>query len=177
MNLSDLLASLDRGVAHAASALARAAVDTVDSRRFLLAITFQETGLLVGSRRQRPTGPARGWWQFEPIAVREVLCGPRTREAAGRVLGYLGYLKLPAAASPGDIDAAVLYAHAAIEHNDVLAAAFARLFLWPVPAPIPRDEGAGWAQYLGRWAPSKADPDRWPWAWRRACGVFPLPTS
>jgi hypothetical protein len=54
--------------------------------------------------------------------------------------------------------------HLAIEHNDILAACFARLLLWTDPRLLPQGpERAvdGWAQYLATWRPGKPHAATW----------------
>ena len=130
----------------------------------LLAIGLQETRFK--HRRQVPKGPALGLWQFERGGVRAcsghfcwgVLVHPATRPHAEAVLRRLLY----------PIDAAAV--HAAIQHNDVLAAVFARLLLFTLPQalPGPRDVEAAWQQYLAAWRPGK--PHRRTWAGFYATG-------
>jgi hypothetical protein len=118
----------------------------------LLAIGLQESQF--EARRQQPAGPARGLWQFEPIGVRGVLTHPRTETHVARVLHALQY----GGASTEDC-------YHAIEHNDVLAACFARLLLWSLPDALPPDEHAAdiaWRQYLKAWRPGKPRPKEWP---------------
>lgn len=59
---------------------------------------------------------------------------------------------------------AVSLVHAALEHDDVLAAAFARLLLWTDPFRLPTksDAAGGWDLYLRTWRPGKPHPARWP---------------
>ena len=63
----------------------------------------------------------------------------------------------------------------ALEHNDVLAAVFARLLLFthPHPLPIPLDEvvvrDVSWEYYRWLWRPGAPRPDDWPANWTRAC--------
>lgn len=92
-------------------------------------------------------GPARGWWQFELGGVRDVLTSGRTRVEAGVVLDALGY-----PADPHEI-------HLALQHNDVLAAAFARLLVWNDARRLPDQNHAvdGWLIYLAQWRPGAAD--------------------
>ena len=54
---------------------------------------------------------------------------------------------------------------AAIEHNDILAAGFARLNLWKTPHPMPITEEDGWRVYVDIWRPGKPDRERWAHAW------------
>jgi hypothetical protein len=121
----------------------------------LLAIAGQEGDCLA--RRQVPVAHAMGLWQFE---------------RGGGVAGVLRHrASAPTAASwclmrrvPDKPDAV----HAALERDDVLACAFARLLLWTDAAPLPVTEAAGWACYLRVWRPGKPHPERWARNWRLA---------
>jgi hypothetical protein len=121
----------------------------------LVAIGLQESRFT--HRRQTTSaggfGPARGWWQFEASGVRGVVTHAATSDLADAVATRLGYRT----ATWGDL-------HLAIQHNDVLAAAFARLNLWWLPAPLPEpdDVDGSWWQYLEAWRPGKPCPDTWP---------------
>lgn len=122
------------------------AMDSREARVIVLAIGFQESDF--EARRQHGDGPARGFWQFERGGgVRGVLEHPATRAAAASLLDTLNY-------SSEDV-------YAALEHNDLLACAFARLLLWTHPAPMPADGPAAWAYYLATWRPGKPRPDEW----------------
>lgn len=118
----------------------------------LLAIALQESK--AGARRQLPKGPARGFWQFERIGVAYVREHRLTKVILQDALRALKY-------SPG-LPAADL--HLIIEHNDVLAAVFARLNLWPLQPALPTREQSdeGWRQYLRAWRPGKPRPETWP---------------
>lgn len=117
----------------------------------MIAIALQESGL---KHRRQIGGSARGYFQFEQGGgVRGVLMHPASGEHIKNVLVALDYAQ--------DADAGACYA--AIQHNDVLAAAFARLLLWTLPDPMPnRDSpGKGWTVYMKAWRPGK--PHREPW--------------
>lgn len=121
----------------------------------LMAIAFQESKLT--ERRQRGGGPAHGFWQFERDGgVWAVLNHPSTAPVALQVCGELGV-------QPGRDEV-----HRAIEHNDQLACAFARLLLRSDPHALPVDRGNAWALYLRTWRPGKPRQDAWPVAWTRA---------
>jgi hypothetical protein len=51
-----------------------------------------------------------------------------------------------------------------LAHDDVLAAAFARLLLWTDPQRLPSlgDADGAWALYLRTWRPGKPHPQTWP---------------
>lgn len=140
---------IDLGIAPALRLLPPA-MDSPAARAQMLATAMQESK--IAARRQLPSGPARGFFQFERGGgVRGVLTHPASRAHAAAVLRRLTYR----------VDAAV--AHAALEHNDVLAAAFARLLLYTLPAPLPRrdEPDEGWRQYLAAWQPGKPHARTW----------------
>src|ERR1044072_2654584 len=113
---------------------------------WLMTIAGQETNLTA--RKQMGGGPATGYWQFEQAGVDAVLRSqPKLAEA---VLATC------------DIDASE--AHAALQYNDPVACAFARLLLWSDPAPLPlaSNAAAGYQTYLRTWRPGKPDANRWP---------------
>ena len=108
----------------------------------LLAIGLQES--LFKYRRQMANGPARGFWQFEKMGgVAGVLQHRTTTALAAEICRARGV-----AATAGDV-------HAALEHDDVLGAAFARLLLWTDPKPLPalNDVDGAWQLYLRTWRP------------------------
>jgi hypothetical protein len=148
----------------AALALLPPAMDTPAARALVLAIGLQESRFRA--RRQLRGGPARGYWQFELAGgVAGVLTHPSSRPHIARVLAQYGY--------PHG-------AHAcweAIEHNDVLAAVFARLLLWTLPSGLPAADQVelAWATYLEAWRPGAPHPELWPacyaQAWARVQGA------
>ncbi|SDJ61814.1 hypothetical protein [Pseudomonas indica] len=108
----------------------------------LLAITRQEDP--DQRRRQWPTGPARGLWQFERGGgVAGVLIHTASRQHALAVCAARGVQP----------DAGAV--HTAMEHDDILAAAFARLLLWTDPGPLPPagEVSRAWELYLRTWRP------------------------
>lgn len=129
----------------------------------LTAIGLQETEFRErrqvadwGPGRTPIFGPARGWWQFEIPGVTEVMTHRKTRALATGALIYLGYGRLV-----GD-PAAV---HRVLEHNDVLAATFARLLLSIDPRPLPTTRDghmALWLQYVAQWRPGAPKPSKFP---------------
>ena len=120
-----------------------------EARVMLLAIGYQESRF---EHRRQIGGPARGFFQFESGGgLRGVMEHASTEHAARRVATSLVY--------PFKRD--VLFD--AIIHNDVLAAAFARLLLWTDPRPLPAmgDTSASWEFYLRNWRPGKPHKSTW----------------
>lgn len=126
----------------------------------LLAIGLQESRF---QHRRQIGGPARGLWQFELGGVRGVLTHPESRDGANDVARRLLY--------PTSAEAI----HEALEHNDVLAAAFARLLLWTLPEKLPEPESPedGWSHYTRAWRPGKPHPATWAGYYRQAWGAIP----
>lgn len=117
----------------------------------LLAIGLQESRF---RHRRQIRGPARGLWQFELGGVRGVMTHQASRAHA----------RIVCAARDVTFDAAEVYAR--LEHDDVLAAAFARLLLWTDAAPLPKagDVDASWALYASprrTWSPGKPHHHTW----------------
>lgn len=128
-----------------------------DAVRMLVAIGMQESEFTA--RVQHGGGPARGFWQFEPIGVREVLRHPAS---ASHVRDLAAQLV---------IDASLDTLYDVLAWNDALACGVARLALWRVPTalPGPHDADEGWRQYNDLvWRPGKPRPEKWPHNWRTA---------
>jgi len=126
-------------------------MDTKPARAMMVAIALQESRIL---HRRQIGGPARGYWQFEQGGgVMGVLTHHATKPHIQIVLQALDY--------PQDYDAGQCYV--AIEHNDILAAAFARLNLWWASGPLPGagESVAGWQYYLNTWRPGKPHRHTW----------------
>lgn len=115
----------------------------------LLAIGLQESNFqhrrqLVGTP-PRPTGPARSFWQAEVGGgmVRGVRVHAKTSALAAQLYQHHG------------VAANDLAVWAAIENNDLLAAALARLLLFTDPYKLPAvgDVEGAWQLYLRTWRP------------------------
>lgn len=125
-------------------------MDTPAARTMLLAIAYQESEM---QHRRQVGGPARGYWQFESGGgVRGVLQHPASEPHIRSALEAIDYRPQSTTAE----------CFSYIEHNDVLAAVFARLLLWTDAAPLPTDADAAWALYLRTWRPGKPHPGKWP---------------
>jgi len=137
----------DEVIAPAFRLLLPSRFDSRDARVMLLAMALQESGL--GARKQLG-GPAMGLWQFEQGGgVRGVLNHPASR-------WYVRAVCLLRFVAPTESD---LY-HA-LSHDDVLAAAIARLLLWTDPEPLSSEPRAALACYLRTWRPGayQRDPE------------------
>jgi len=114
----------------------------------LLAIGLQESRF---KHRKQIRGPARGFPQFEVGGVRGVMNHPSSRPHARIV------------ASARDVDYDAVAIQARMEHDDVLALAFARLLLWTDPQPLPKmgDAQGAWDLYIRTWRPGKPHRHTW----------------
>jgi hypothetical protein len=128
---------------------------SVPARAMLIAICLQESGLI---HRQQIGGPARGFPQFEKAGILGVLTHHATADLARHVCSELAYQP--------NVDEV----HAAIRDNDLLAACFARLLLWTVPAALPGPDqpDVGWDQYTRAWRPGRPRRELWDDNWERA---------
>jgi hypothetical protein len=124
-------------------------MDSPPARIQLLATSMQESGLKY---RHQVGGPAHGLFQFERGGgVRGVLTHSASQRRARALCELHGVAPTVAAV------------YGAIEHDDVLAAGFARLLLWTLPVALPAvgDEQEAWEQYIAAWRPGKPHRDRW----------------
>lgn len=146
----------------------------IEAAALLVAIARQESGFK--HRRQIARfdagipvyGPARSWLQFEQIGVQGVLEHPKTKAEALAVLQALGY----GIASYAEV-------HRAIEHNDILAAAFGRLALVPDRRALPGPDQStdGWLYYQAMWRPGKPHPQTWRAHFDAAWAHYQAPAS
>jgi hypothetical protein len=137
-------------------------MNTIAAKAMLLAIGLQESGFKY---RRQIGGPARSFWQFERAGgVAGVLTHRASKPHITPILRAMGY------------DFRATTSHNAIEHNDVLACAFARLLLWTSPRglPISSDAAGGWAMYIECWRPGEPRRESWvehySTAWKIALG-------
>ncbi len=145
MTLSEIR---ERAIAPALAMLP-ARMSSREAEIMLLAIGLQESRF---EHRRQIGGPARGFWQFEQGGgVRGVLRHRSSREHALAVCRARNVIATESAV------------YAALEHDDVLAAAFARLLLWTDPKPLPAlgDEQGAWDLYLRVWRPGKPHRHTW----------------
>lgn len=130
-----------------------------EARAMLLAIGMQESRL---AHRKQINGPARGLWQFERGGgVAGVLRHPATQGHAATVCWHLANAGTTASV------------YHALDHDDILAACFARLLLWTLPVALPaRDDVQGaWGQYIAAWRPGKPHRHTWDDFYREAWEV------
>ncbi len=149
---------IHRHIIPAAYTLLPAPMESDQATAMLLAIALQES---AAAYRKQWNGPARGFWQFEAGGgVAGVLTHSSTSALARRALEQLRY--------PKTMPTPVV--HQVLEHNDILAAVFARLLLWTLAKPLPaaHDSYGAWSQYLAAWRPGKPWPDAWSIHYERA---------
>jgi hypothetical protein len=134
----------------------------------IIAICLQESRFKFRRQIERYSqghpiaGAAKGYAQFEMSGgILGVLRHEETREPIRVVLKALDY------------DDDVLTSYTAIEHNDVLCAAYARLLLWSDPAPLPEygQNETAWLYYLRTWRPGKPIRSTWDAFYDLAWGV------
>lgn len=126
-----------------------ARMESAEAVVMLLAIGLQESRL---THRRQIGGPARGLWQFERGGgVAGVLRHAASREHALSVCDARRVAPVPE------------QVYQRLEHDDVLAAAFARLLLYTDPARLPAlgEVGASWDLYLRTWRPGKPHRHTW----------------
>lgn len=131
-------------------------MDSKEARVMLLAIGLQESRLV--HRRQlvgnppRPTGPATGLWQFE---------------RGGGVVGVLQHHATRTHArtlcNARNVEPTSQAVWQALQHDDVLAAGFARLLLWSDPRSLPEigNKQGALDLYIRTWRPGKPKPKVW----------------
>jgi hypothetical protein len=133
-----------------------AEMDSSQARVMLLAIGLQESRF---EHTHQIGGPAHGYWQFESGGgVKGVMTHPASEKHARSVCFDLG------------VPWARAQVFDAIEHDQVLACAFARLLLWTDPRALPDlgDPDGAWDCYIRNWRPGKPHPDTWPKFYQQA---------
>lgn len=114
----------------------------------LLFTALQESELK--NRKQMGNGPARSFFQFEKIAIKEVLQNPKTADIARR------------RCADDFVSSSEVYDYFGLPAGDILSAIFARLNYWlsplPMPHPGPRAIDDACGMYLLTWRPGKPQP-------------------
>ncbi len=134
--------------------------DSLDARRFLLAIALQESALK--HRRQvtaggEEAGPASSFWQFEKNGgCKGVLQHHRTAPPMRAVCDAF------------NVESNSLALWEAMRYQDIVAAAAARLLVYSLPHALPTTADDGWKQYLSAWRPGKPHPATWTAHWATA---------
>jgi hypothetical protein len=144
-----MLREIDQNAIAPAMLLLPMAMDSPRAHIQLLAMGLQESALRY--RVQHMNGPAHGLWMFERGGgVRGVLEHPSTCAIALN------------ACEAHHVTADAQSVWEVLPTDDVLAAAFARLFLWTDAHNLPNDAQGGWLTYLRTWRPGRPRPDTWP---------------
>lgn len=157
-----LLDEITRNAINPAFALLPLKMSNPVAVMLLLAIGLQESGLTARCQIAQGggRGPARGLWQFERAGgVLGVLQHPKTKFHAQSVCKARGVAA----------DSRTVWE--ALEHDDVLASAFARLLMYSDPLVLPDQKSveAGWRLYaLRTWRPGRPHPERWDGNHKRA---------
>ena len=140
---------------HEALRLLPPAMDSKEARVMLYAIGLQESRfthraqVIDGGGK----GPARGYWQFERAGgVRGVLRHPASK------------FWMHSVCNARNVPAQETSVWLAMETDDVLAAAAARLLLFTDPSKLPAigEQSASWSYYIRNWRPGKPHPKTWP---------------
>lgn len=150
--MKDVLRSIDEALS-----LLPEKMDSKEARVMLVAIGLQESRFqhrrqLVGNP-PRPVGPAKSYWQAERGGG--MVHGVRTHPATKAIAASLYKARGVAPTNQAIWDA--------IENDDVLAAALARLLLWTDPHKLPAigDVDAAWDLYIRTWRPGKPHRHTW----------------
>lgn len=134
-----------------------AQMDSDAARVMLLATGLQESRFKYRFQTVKGQpyvkGPAKSYWQFEVGgAVKDVMQRATTRQHC---------IDLCAARAVAFDPRAI---HSAMEEDDILAAAMARLLLWTDSKPLPNLDAShedAWQCYVRNWHPGKPHRDTW----------------
>lgn len=161
--MADLTHILD-SVVNPALKLLPAAMDNAKARVMLLAIGLQESRFehrrqLIGNP-PKPAGPAKSFWQAEKGGG--MVRGVRTHQSVAHVAKHLYALR-----GVNPTDQAIWDA---IEYDDILACALARLLLFTDPKQLPEigDAQGAWDMYVRVWRPGKPHRATWDALYKQA---------
>lgn len=145
-----------QGLISQAYDLLPAKMTSEESRAMVTAICLQESNL--NARRQFGNGPAMGLAQFEKGGG---VKGVMTHDAVDHITKQV----CDARGVPFNADDV----WRALEVDDVLALALARLLLYTDPKPLPvllaSSSDSSWAYYLRNWRPGRPHQDKWAANW------------
>ncbi len=150
-----MLKNINQMAIEPALALLPARMKIKEASVMLYAIGLQESRF---THRRQIKGPARGFWQFERDGgTAGVLRHRASQMYALAVCKARGLTDLTESElTKGHVPSSIIErAYHAFEHDDVLAAAFARLLLWTDPKALPslNDAEGAWQLYLRTWRP------------------------
>ena len=143
------------------------AMTSPEARVMLYAIGLQESRFThrfqVVQGRPGAKGPARGFWQFERLGG----CRGVVDHQASRY--WMAHL-----CQTRGVDFTATAVWNAIEQDDVLAAAAARLLLFTDPKRLPAvgDEAAAWNLYIRTWRPGKPHRGTWSALYAESMGAL-----
>jgi hypothetical protein len=144
-------------------------MNTPEAEVMLIAIGLQESELI--ERRQivagQPIGTAKGLWQFEfNGGVKGVVTHLESKDL----------MKWVARRRKVEWDPYKIWD--ALEHDDVFAAAAARLLLYTDTKPLPKIDQSveAWDYYLRVWKPGKPHPGRWDTNYLLALSYYDIQT-
>ena len=152
---------LNLAIMPALAELARCGIpDTLDARRFLLAIALQESALR--HRRQvvvggAENGPASSFWQFE-----------RGGGCKGVLTHYRVAPTMLQLCADFNVEPTPAGLWEAMRYHDIVATIAARLLLYTLPSKLATTADDGWAQYLAAWRPGRPHPKTWAANWELA---------
>lgn len=143
-------------------------MESREASLMLLAIPLQEselkarrqliTEVINGRKTLVPKGPAVSFWQFEQ----------GNEVSRGGVWGVLNHYRVGpmavAVCRTLGVTPTAPKVWEAMQTNDVLAAAMARLLLYSSPKALPKvgDVQGAWKMYEDTWRPGKPHPEKWP---------------
>lgn len=144
--------SYPKAAIEAAFQLLPVKMDSPKARVILAAIGYQESGYQV--RIQYGNGPARSYWQFEKGGIKGVMLHAASVRLAVSVCEARGV----------EFNSSAIWK--AMETDDVLGAAFARLLMYTDPFPLPDTAEEAWEMYADRlWRPGRPHPEKWAASW------------
>ncbi len=132
---------------------------SASAARFMLAIALQESE--VAHRRQlvggEEKGPATSFWQFEKGGgCKGVLTHRSSADHMERICRMYNVPPTPESL------------WSAMQYQDIVAAAAARLLIYTLPRALPDTAESGWVQYIAAWRPGKPHPHTWQANWDTA---------
>ena len=127
------------------------------ARVLLMAIAGQESNWAARAQVMATGLPAAlGYWQFQNDGVAGVMQAASTQAVMVSICATL--------------DVPTTSVWTAVQYNDALACAVARLCLWADPAPLPAwgDAVGAYNYYVANWKPGRPDQTRWAGAYATA---------
>lgn len=158
-----MLKNINRTAIEPALAILPARMKSKEALVMLYAIGLQESRFTY---RRQIKGPARGFWQFERDGGTAGVLRHRSSQmyalAACKARGLTDLTE--SELIKGHVPSSIIErAYRAFEHDDVLAAVFARLLLWTDAKALPElgDAQGAWDLYMRTWRPGKPHRHTW----------------